>query len=117
MRSLAIAVLLTANVVTAATPDAARAEVAHLLDAVEKSQCKFNRNGSWHDASAAKAHLQKKFEYLDKKDLVPDAERFIERGAAKSSTSGKPYQMQCAGVPAVTSADWLTAELKRIRQR
>lgn len=101
----------------AATPDAARTEILHLLGAVEASQCKFNRNGSWHDAKAARAHLEKKFAYLDKKDLVPDSERFIERGATSSSASGKPYLMQCGGAKPVTSAEWLTAELTRYRKK
>lgn len=114
---LAILLMLAAVQASAATPEVARVEVYQLLDAVERSQCQFNRNGSWHDAKAARAHLQKKFEYLDKKDLVPNAERFIERGASKSSSSGQPYQMQCAGAKPVTSAEWLTAELKRYRQK
>jgi hypothetical protein len=111
------ATLLAAGWASAATPPATRAEIAHLLGAVEASQCKFNRNGSWHDAKAARAHLEKKFAYLDKKDLVPDTERFIERGATGSSTSGKPYLMQCAGARPVTSAEWLTAELARHRKK
>ena len=100
---------------TAATSDATRAEVTHLMDAVEKSQCKFNRNGSWHDARAARKHLAKKFDYMVKKDMVPSTEIFIEKGASTSSSSGKPYQMQCQGAAAMTSGEWLSAELKRYR--
>lgn len=114
---LLAAALLAASAAHAATPDVARTEISHLLGAVEASQCKFNRNGSWHDAKAAREHLEKKFAYLDKKDMVPDTERFIERGAATSSTSGKPYLMQCGAAKAVTSAEWLTAELKRFRKK
>ena len=115
MRALIIAAALVTATASAATPDGTRAEVAHLMNAVEKSQCKFNRNGSWHDAKAARKHLAKKFEYMDKKDLVPSTEAFIERGASTSSSSGKPYQMQCQGSAPVTSGAWLTAELKRYR--
>ena len=115
MKTLILAAALTANIATAATSPATRAEVMHLMAAVEKSQCKFNRNGSWHDAAAARKHLAKKFEYMDKKDLVPSTEVFIERGASSSSSSGKPYQMQCAGAAPVTSGQWLTAELQRYR--
>lgn len=107
--------MVAAGVSAAATPEPARAEIAHLLQAVESSGCKFNRNGSWHDAGAARKHLEKKFAYLDKRDLAPSAELFIERGAASSSSSGKPYQMQCAGAAPVTSSAWLTAELGRYR--
>ncbi|HEY0063304.1 MAG TPA: DUF5329 family protein [Telluria sp.] len=31
--------------------------------------------------------------------------------------SGKPYEMQCPGTQAVTSAEWLTAQLQRYRQK
>ena len=111
----ALAASVMVNSAGAATSGATRAEVTHLMNAVEKSQCKFNRNGSWHDAKAARKHLAKKFDYMDKKDLAPSTEVFIERGASTSSSSGKPYQMQCQGAGAVTSSEWLMAELKRYR--
>lgn len=115
MKVLILAAALAAGAASAATPDAARTEITHLMSAIEKSQCKFSRNGSWYDARMARKHLAKKFEYMDKKDLVPSAEAFIERGASASSSSGKPYQMQCPGAPVMTSGAWLTAELKRYR--
>ncbi len=108
--------LMTASACLAASTEPARTEITHLLGAVEKSGCKFQRNGSWHDAAAARKHLEKKFAYLEKKSLAPSAELFIERGAATSSTSGKPYQMQCAGSGPVPSSQWLNAELKRYRE-
>jgi hypothetical protein len=112
-----VAAMMAAGGAFAATPEPARGEINYLLGAVEKSGCKFNRNGSWHDAAAARKHLEKKFAYLDKKDLAPTTELFIERGAATSSSSGKPYEMQCAGGKAVTSSQWLTSELKRYREK
>ncbi|MBC7684367.1 MAG: DUF5329 domain-containing protein [Bdellovibrionales bacterium] len=111
------AALIAASAASAATPEPARVEITHLLGAVEKSGCKFNRNGSWHDALAARKHLEKKFSYMDKRDLAPTAEVFIERGASTSSSSGKPYEMQCTGAKIVTSSEWLTAELKRYREK
>jgi len=113
---LAAAALTTAGSSFAATPEPARGEITHLLGAVEISGCKFQRNGTWHDARTARKHMEKKFAYMDKRDLAPTAESFIERGASTSSSSGKPYQMQCAG-KTVTSGEWLTAELKRHRGR
>ncbi|NHZ42329.1 DUF5329 domain-containing protein [Massilia aquatica] len=110
------AALLSAGSAFAAAPDVTRTEVTRLLDAVEKSQCQFNRNGSWHDAKEARAHLQKKYDYLEKKKLVTSTESFIERGASTSSMSGDPYQIRCPGTPAVTSAAWLKAELARQRK-
>jgi hypothetical protein len=117
MRALVfVGALLAAKLACAATPAATRAEVAHLMAAVEKSQCKFNRNGSWHDAKAARAHLEKKFNYLDKRDMVTSTESFIERGASTSSSSGKAYEMQCGTTKPMTSATWLTEELGKIRK-
>ncbi|RSZ58530.1 DUF5329 domain-containing protein [Massilia atriviolacea] len=120
MKRLLIAALATvcwsAGSASAAAPEATRTEVARLLDAVEKSQCQFNRNGSWHDARQARAHLQKKFDYLEKKKLVTTTESFIERGASSSSMSGDPYQIRCPGTPAVASAAWLKGELARLRK-
>lgn len=110
------AALLSGGSAFAAAPDVTRTEVARLLDAVEKSQCQFNRNGSWHDAKEARAHLQKKFDYLEKKKLVTSTESFIERGASTSSMSGDPYQIRCPGTAPVTSAAWLKAELARQRK-
>ncbi len=115
--ALWLGALLLAGQTMAATPAATRAEVAQLMTAVEKSGCKFSRNGSWYSGAEARAHLQKKFDYLDKKDMLTTAESFIEKGASTSSMSGKPYEMQCAGMKQVTSAEWLTAELKRLRQK
>jgi hypothetical protein len=39
------------------TPMTVRAEVDALLGKLESSGCQFNRNGSWHSAAEAKAHL------------------------------------------------------------
>ena len=111
-----VAALLAAGMAQAKAPEATQAEVAHLLAAVDKSQCKFKRNGSWHDAKAARSHLQKKFAYMDKRDLAPTTEKFIELGASTSSSSGKPYQMQCGSGKPVTSASWLSEELAKYRK-
>lgn len=108
--------MLAANLAFAATPEATKAEVNHLLTAVEQSNCRFNRNGSWYDAKSARKHLASKFEYLDKKDLLPTAESFIQRGASSSSSSGKAYQMKCEGQPAITSTVWMIEELNRYRK-
>lgn len=108
--------IFAANMAAAATPEATKAEVAHLLGAVEQSQCRFNRNGSWYDAKSAKKHLASKYEYLDKKDMLQNTETFIKLGASSSSSSGKAYMMACEGQPAVPSAVWLIEELNRYRK-
>ena len=96
-------------------PAPARAEVDALLTRLQTSGCEFNRNGSWYAGAEARAHLQKKLDYLEGKGLVSTAEQFIERGAATSSMSGKPYLVRCAGRATVESAVWLKAALVQVR--
>ena len=50
------------------------------------------------------------------KGWVSNTESFIARGAAKSSMTGKPYQVKCGAQAAVPSGTWLTEALKQIRQ-
>lgn len=99
----------------AAPPPAAEREIAALIAELGRSGCRFERNGSWYDAATARAHLQKKYDYLRKRDLVNSAEQFIERGASESSMSGKPYRVQCAPQPATTAAAWFKQRLTAIR--
>jgi len=91
------------------------AEVTQLLNKLEASGCKFNRNGNWHSSSEAKSHLLKKLSYLERKTTLSSAEQFIELAATKSSLSGNPYLVKCGTTDAVQSSVWLTAELKGIR--
>jgi hypothetical protein len=93
----------------------ARQEIAHLLDFVAQSGCQFNRNGSWHDSKAARDHLKEKYDYLQRRDLVPDTKSFIERAASESSFSHKAYQVRCGNGQTITSAQWLNTELARYR--
>jgi len=67
-----------------------RAEIDALLNRLQISNCEFNRNGSWHSASEAKAHLLRKLDYLESSDAVHNTEQFIELAASKSSSSGNP---------------------------
>ena len=94
---------------------AARQEIAHLIGYLGASGCSFQRNGDWHDAPAAASHLQRKYDYLLKRDLVASSEDFIDRAASQSSLSGKPYQVRCGGAAPVASAAWLKAELAKYR--
>lgn len=94
---------------------AAPKEISHLLSRLGASGCQFNRNGTWHDAAKAVEHINTKYEYLRKRNLVPTAEAFIERAASESSMSGKPYLVKCGDAPAKPSADWLRETLSRYR--
>lgn len=91
-------------------------EVRALLDGIGSSPCQFQRNRSWYDGAEARAHLQKKYDYLVAKDLVMTTEDFIERGATSSSISGTAYQIRCPGTPAVNSAAWLKQKLAALRR-
>ena len=107
--------LLACGIASAAPPPAAQREIAQLFDALSHSGCRFNRNGSWYDASAAREHLQRKYDYLLRRDAVTSAEGFIELAASKSSMSGRAYLVQCPGTAAVDSGAWFRRALVQAR--
>lgn len=115
LRSFLVLLLLVAAGTQAAVDAKAQQEITQLLDFVEHSGCQFIRNGSEYPAAEARAHLQKKLDYLENKNLVSSAEDFIERAATKSSMSGQRYQVDCPAGKQDASA-WLGTELKRLRQ-
>mgnify|MGYP003501555303 FL=1 len=86
--AMLLAVTLHSAALAAPAPRT-QAEIAHLLDYVATPGCQFNRNGSWHDGAEARKHLRKKYDYLVRRDLVANAEAFIEHAATESSMSGK----------------------------
>ncbi len=100
----------------AAPPARAAREIEQLITALGTSGCEFQRNGRWHDATQAQAHLRKKYVWLRKRDLVDSAEQFIERAGSQSSFSGRAYQVRCPGRPPVTSAAWMRASLMQLRR-
>ena len=114
---LILAAVLAAPLAHAAPDPQAQREIAQLIGSLDGSTCQFQRNGSWHDAAAARAHLQRKYDYLLKKKLVDTPEQFIERAASQSSMSGKPYRIRCPGQPEQTAAAWFGARLQALRQR
>lgn len=101
----------------AAPESSAQQEIAQLIGSLDGAPCRFQRNGRWHDAAEARAHLQRKYDYLLKKNQVGTAEQFIARAASQSSLSGKPYRIACPGQPEQTAAAWFGARLAAIRQR
>lgn len=96
---------------------AAQAEIKHLLTAIERSGCEFLRDGQSYGAARARAHLQRKYDYLLRKGLASTSEEFIERAGSGSSTSGKPYQIRCGKGEAVPSGQWLSTELRAYREK
>lgn len=119
MRSAILLIALVATVPAFADgPDATtKNEISHLLQHLGSSGCRFNRNGTWYDASHAVAHLNRKYAYLLKKNLVEDTEAFIQRAASESSTSGKPYLVKCSNDAEVHSATWFREALRDLRVR
>ncbi|HVK52899.1 MAG TPA: YfeK family protein [Pseudoxanthomonas sp.] len=117
MRALWLACLLTLFAWGAqAAPSAqAQREIRGLMDALSASRCQFQRNGKWYERDEARAHLQRKYEYLLKRDLVDTAELFIERAASRSSVSGKAYRVRCPGQADVDAAAWFGGRLKAMR--
>ncbi|MCP1444925.1 hypothetical protein J3D54_004057 [Pseudomonas sp. GGS8] len=115
---IATGIALTAMALDAQAqiPPQATQEINSLLDFVEHSDCRFVRNGSEYPGTQARAHLQKKLEYLEEQDRVNSAEDFIELAATQSSMSGRAYEVRCAtGVQPASL--WLKTELQRQRQR
>jgi hypothetical protein len=118
MRHLLIALAWAAGTqlaLAAPAPAATRAEIDALLAKLQASACTFLRNGTWHDAQEAQAHLRRKLKYLEDRNAVQSTEQFIELAASGSSTSGKPYLVKCGGAAPVESRRWLSSELKVLR--
>ena len=113
---LALPLAAVAQPVVPPVPARTQAEIDHLFNYISKSDCRFNRNGSWHDMVAARSHVNMKYEYLAERGKIDSAETFIDQAASKSSFSGRDYLVQCPGAEAVPSASWLKDELLRFRQ-
>ncbi len=114
---LAVALaMLAAPPAWATPPPAVQREIGQLLSYLETSGCEFQRNGQWHDARAARAHIEAKYRYLLQRDLVQTTDDFIANAATSSSMGGGPYQVRC-GSRIDPSADWLRTELVRLRKQ
>lgn len=113
---LIVASLAVVALPASAAPNAAtQREITGLMQALESSGCRFQRNGTWYDAVAARGHLQRKYDYLLKRDMVDSSEQFIERAASRSSMSGKAYKVSCTGTPEQDASAWFLQQLRRLR--
>ena len=112
---LLLAGAIVAMAGAAPPPPAAQVEIDVLMSRLEASACQFNRNGTWHSAADARAHLRRKLKYFEEKGTVQSAEEFIERAASASSMTGEPYLVRCGDGAAIPSAAWLRSELKALR--
>lgn len=108
------AISLASQLALAAPSPEAKKEIAQLMDALSHSGCQFQRNGSWYGATEARAHLQRKYDYLLKKDKVDTSEQFIDRAASQSSMSGRAYRVKCQGKEQDASV-WFRGQLQKLR--
>ena len=116
LKVILLCVLSLASTLAFAAPSPmAKKEIGQLMDALSGSDCQFQRNGSWYGAAEARAHLQRKYDYLLKKDKVDTAEQFIQRAASESSMSGRAYRVKCQGREQEASA-WFGGQLQKLRQ-
>ena len=113
--ALAIIVLSHWRPAPAAPPAFAVDEINYLLGFIERSGCKFYRNGSWYDSHRAQSHLRDKYDYLAARGRIKTADDFIEQAATRSSMSGEEYQIQCEAGPVVPSNRWLRTALSGYR--
>lgn len=94
-----------------------------LLEAVEKSEAVFIRNGEEHSSKKARSHLE--FKYNKAKNMFwffgPSknitAKEFIEKIASKSSTTGDLYKIkpQESAIP-IPASEWLMDKLNTIEK-
>lgn len=96
-------------------PSAARAETAYLLAFVEASDCGFYRNGTRYDGVRAGSHLRDKYGLIVAPDHVLTTAAFIEKVASRSSMTGRPYEVSCAGQERVPLGPWLREALARYK--
>jgi hypothetical protein len=115
--ALAVIVLSHSPCAHAAPPAIATDEINYLLGFIDRSGCKFYRNGSWYDAHRAQSHLRDKYNYLAARDRIKSSEDFVEQAATRSSMSGEEYQIQCGAGPAIPSNLWLRTALLDYRSQ
>ncbi len=114
MRNVIVAVLISLVWVLPAGADAVSdAEIGHLLEFIERSDCSFIRNNTTYTAAEARQHITKKYNFLKKR--IESAEQFITYTASQSSVTGKSYSVICDGETQPSKA-WLEAELSSFRQ-
>jgi hypothetical protein len=106
---------LQASACAAEITPAAQHDVEGVLARLGASNCKFNRNGTWYNATEARSHLERKYQYALDKKLLGSAEDFIRIIGSKSSMSNQAYIVQCGTEQAQPSAAWLGAQLNDIR--
>jgi hypothetical protein len=91
-------------------------EIDSLLVGLERSECEFYRNGTWHSGHEAQLHLRDKYDYLRARNQVETTEQFIDKAATQSSFSGTAYRVRCNHGAEVPSQQWMREQLAQIRR-
>jgi len=84
-------------------------KIGYLLDKLTTSHVSFVRNGEEHNATWARAHLEKKLKDAKKPDMTADA--FITDIASTSSKTGKPYLIKFKDGHTEESGKWFKEQL------
>ena len=112
MRLVLAAIFLIGNAWAASDAE----KIRYLISSVEHMpKAKFIRNGKAYDAKAAADHLREK--KRNAKGYCDTAEDFIKLCGAKSSQSGKPYQIRFKDGKVVTSEQFLRQKLKEFERK
>src|SRR4051812_46859195 len=115
MRCLCFLIIALATLgACAAESEPVSKTVDYLVAQVEKSDCKFVRNGDEHTGKEASDHMRAKYKHFKKEIKTP--EDFIERCAAKSELSGKPYTVKKPDGSTVKCEDWMKSLLEEHRK-
>jgi hypothetical protein len=107
-------IFIFALALSAADTEPVAKTVDYLIGQVEKSDCKFIRNDDEHTGKEAAEHMRAKYKHFKKEIKTP--EDFIEKCAAKSELSGKPYLVKKSDDSTVKCQDWLKALLDEHRK-
>ncbi len=101
----------------APTTSAVRAEIDVLLDRLDASGCRFQRNGTWHNAAEARKHLLHKLDAIERRGTMSSTEQFIDLAATRSSVTSREYTVACGSDASQPSRSWMLRELSRVRGR
>ena len=116
MRALFILLttFLTLNLCASETEPLSKT-VDYLIAQVEKADgVKFIRNGDEHTGKEAAEHMRRKYNHFKKEIKTP--EDFVEKCAAKSELSGKPYAIKKSDGTTEKCQDWMKSMLEEHRK-
>ncbi len=101
--------LTTAAALGASRPAAEQAKIDWLLAEIGNSKATFIRNGVEYKSEKAVSHLKTKLLFAGKR--VQNARQFIVGVAARSSETGKPYEIRETDGKRMPMETWLLARL------